>query len=150
MKQALKAFTIAAALFLCCHSAHAISVFGKQFVFKGDVHEWSEPIIDSMFTSYMESHGQAAIPLKVRVRVVRKIFRGCRYEVEVTNLDPSRRLSYKMDGLGQKEKKHKLSPGETDTYGTDTFLQKSCPDEDACANGQCEYNIAFHDVDVKD
>jgi hypothetical protein len=150
MKYFFKALTLTAAIALCGAKAQAITVFGKQVVFKGDVKEWSEPIVDSMFTDEMQQEGKPGIPIKVRVRVVRKIFRGCRYEVEVTNLDASRRLSYEMYGEGVKLKKHKLKPGETDTYGTDTFLDKNCPDVDGCANGTCEYAVRFFDVNVKD
>jgi hypothetical protein len=150
MKHSFKALAATIVLAFVTSTASAISLFSHQFVFKGDVHEWSEPIETTLTTSKMEKNGQAPIPIKVRVRVVRKIVRGCRYEVEVTNMDKARRLSYDMPGLGQKDKGHKLDPGESDVYGTDTFLKKNCPDEDACANGQCEYALEFNDVKVKE
>lgn len=130
--------------------AHAIDVLGHQVVFKGAATEWSEPIVDTLTTPYMRSHGQAGILIRVRVRVTRKIVRGCRYEVEVTNLDPTRKLSFEMIGLGaEKKKKHKTKPGETTVFGTDTFLKKNCPSVEDCGNGTCEYDIAFYNVNVK-
>jgi len=148
MKNTFKVCLLAFGAMLSSISAKAISMFGHNFVFKGATTEWSEPLTDELHTDYMKKHNQAAIPISVRVRVVRKIFRGCRYEVEVTNKDASRKLTYTMEGQGQKLKKHKLKAGETDSYEADTLLSKNCPDVDGCGNGTCEYDLAFHDVDV--
>lgn len=150
MRPILTTLFVAIAIVLCNADARAISLFSHQFTFKGDVHEWSEPIETTLITDNMRKRGQAEIPVRVRVRVTRKIFRGCEYEVEVTNLDKTRRLSYEMDGRNQKPKGHKLDPGETDTYLTDTFLKKNCPEETDCGNGNCEYAIKFDEVKVKE
>lgn len=149
MKRKFKAVIIAAALLFCSASSQAISLFSHTFIFKGDVKEWSEPIETTLTTDKMEKKGQEPIPIRVRVRVTRKIFRGCEYEVEVTNMDKARTLYYDMDGRQQKPKGHKLSAGETDTYKTDTFLTKNCPEEADCGNGGCPYDIRFKDVKVK-
>jgi|GEM_PF-2327940 len=150
MKQLITAIAFTLCLIYTGGKAQAITVLGHKVVFKGDVKEFSEPVTDTMFTEAMQKKGIPGIPVRVRVRVVRKIFRGCRYEVEVTNLDPSRRLSYEMYGIGAtKLKKHKLKPGETEVYGTDTILTKNCPELEDCANGGCEYDVRFFDVSVK-
>lgn len=148
MNKTSRILMLAAAFATSSITAQAVTVFGKTFTFKGDVKEWSEPIADSMYTDEMEKEGIAALPLTVRVRVVRKIFRGCRYEVEVTNNDPKRSLKYEANHNG-KMKKHRIKAGETEVYSIDTFLDKNCPDMDACGNGQCEFAVRFFDVDVK-
>lgn len=149
MKKAIIIF-FAVSFALFSKTSSAITVLGHKVLFKGEVTEWSEPVIDSMSTDYMEKKGIPAIPLQVRVRVVRKVFRGCRYEVEVTNLDPTRKLTYSMTGLdAEKYNKRKIKPGETIKYGMGSFLTKNCPDIQDCANGQCEFDIQFKDVNVK-
>ena len=149
MKQVLKIYVLAVALLFCSFTSHAIKLFNRNFVFKGSVKEWSEPIEDMMSTDKMEKKGQKPIPVRVRVRVTRKILRGCEYEVEVTNLDKSHTLYFILDGRQQKPRNHKLNPEETDIYTTDTFLKKNCPEVEDCGNGGCEYDILFSGVKVK-
>jgi hypothetical protein len=150
MKQTIKAFLLTGALAISAITTQAISFKGSTFTFKGDVKEWSEPLEATLSAEMKKGDGKVDVPVRVRVRVVRKIFRGCRYEVEVTNLDKKYRLSYIAEGLNQKPKSHKLKPGETEVWGSDTFLSKNCPDVDGCGNGTCPYEIELVEAEAKE
>jgi len=122
---------------------YAVSLMGKIFEFPNGATEWSTPLETTLGSKWMEKHDQPYVKISVRVRAIRKIFKGCRYEVEIKNVDENG-IRFEIDNGNGKEKA-KLKPGDITVITMDSFTNEKREDVAACAN--CVMDLTFHEVE---
>ena len=123
--------------------AYAVSMMGQLFKFPNGAKEWSTPIETTIGSDWMTKRNQPFVKISVRVRALRKIFKGCRYEVEITNIDQNG-IRFQIDNGNGKEN-IKLKPGAVVVITMDSFTNEKREDVEACAD--CSMALSFHEVE---
>ncbi len=141
MKKTLLLFVLMIAFSI--QSAFAVSLKGQQFEFKNGPTEWSEPIELSIRSVKMEKNNVDPVKLKIRVRATKKILMGCRYEVEVSNVD-TKGLRFAMRNSDNKLS-FKLKGGDAKNGIIDSFT-KGCKGIESC--GECACDFYFEDIEA--
>ena len=137
-----KIIMLSAILFLSLHS-YAVSLNGTIFQFPNDATEWSTPIETTLGSKWMDKKGQPHVKISVRIRALKKILKGCRYEVEITNIDQNG-IRFEIDNWNVKGNM-KLKPGDKETAVMDSFTNEKRENVEACAG--CSMNLVFHEVE---
>jgi hypothetical protein len=142
----MKHFLLSELLLALSFAAHAVSINGTEVKFGNGPDEWSDPVEITLHSNWMEKKGQPAVKLQVRVKVVRKILRGCRYEIEFKNMDENGIRFDARNGNGNnKSMSVKLKPGEVKSGEMDSFVKGQPKNNQDCA--ESAMNISFHEVE---
>ncbi|HYD22391.1 MAG TPA: hypothetical protein VEB40_13005 [Flavipsychrobacter sp.] len=137
-----KLITLTTALFLSLAS-YAVSVNGTEFKFPNGNLDWSAPVEMTLGSDWMTKKGQPHVKISVRIKAIRKILKGCRYEVEITNIDQNG-IRFELDN-GNVKGSMKLKPGDKEVATMDSFSNEKRENVEACAG--CMMNIVFHEVE---
>ena len=123
--------------------SYAVSMAGQEFKFPNGAKEWSLPIETTIGSKWMEKRNQPFVKISVRVRAIRKILKGCRYEVEITNVDQNG-IRFEIDN-GNGKAKVKLKPNAVTVLTMDSFTNEKRESVEACAD--CMMNLTFHEIE---
>jgi hypothetical protein len=131
-----------------------ISCGGKYFTFPNGQKEWSDTLTKTLQSEKMASQNIAPVPLKFRIRLVKKMVMACHYEVEVTNMSTTQTISFSAyndytDASNHRILHHlKLKPGQTGSFKI-IYSSLGCKvkSEEDCAN--CGWTFHFQDIKVK-
>ncbi len=135
-------FTLATIAVLSIPS-YAVSMLGKTFEFPNGSKEWSTPIETELGSDWMTKKGQPFVKISVRIRATRKIFKGCRYEVEIKNIDENG-IRFELDN-GNGKASAKLKPGAVELFTMDSFTNEKIEGVEGC--GGCSMSLRFHEVE---
>lgn len=125
--------------FICYSIAGwAVSWKGQSFNFPNGPKEWSDPITYEIRSEKMEKKGDAAVKVEIRVRAVKKIAMGCRYELEITNKD-TRGIRFGVHNMSNKLS-YKLKEGASKTGVIDSFT-RGCKGIESCGDCACDFYI---------
>ncbi len=124
-------------------ASKAVSLEARNFVFPKGATEWSEPLEFKIGSEKMEKKGVGFVSVTVRIRAIKKIAMGCRYEIEVTCTD-ERGVRFEIANNDYKVKL-KVKSGETEKGTIDSFT-RGCKGLESC--GDCSSPLKFYDVEV--
>ena len=142
----MKHFLLATLLIVSSLVARAVSIDGVEVKFSNGPDEWSDPVEITLHSEWMRKRDQPAVKVQVRVKVVRKILRGCRYEIEFKNIDQNGIRFDARNGNGNnKSMSVKLKPGEVKSGEMDSFLKGQPKNNQDCA--ESAMNVSFHEIE---
>lgn len=125
----------------------AISWQGKQFEFPNGPTEWSNPISYSIGSVKMDKKNEKYVDVEIRVRAVKKILMGCRYEIEFVNKD-TRGIRFEVKEITSDRKASiKLKAGDTKIVSVDSFT-RGCKGIESC--GECSSDFSLDDIKLLD
>jgi hypothetical protein len=126
---------------------------GHTFKMPSSTGEWSEVVKKDLASVKMEENNVPAVPLEIRVRVLKKVVWACHYEVEIKNVSPTQGIAFSAfnDYTDATSKyiyhKVKLKPGETTVFKIIFGDLKCKPKSDAdCSNLGCPWELQFQDI----
>lgn len=123
--------------------SYAVTMMGKTFEFPNGAKEWSAPVETELGSDWMTKKGQPFVKISVRVRVIRKIFKGCRYEVEIKNVDQNG-IRFEIDN-GNGKAGAKMRPGDVEVFTMDSLNYEKIEGLEGCTT--CVMDLRFHEVE---